>query len=140
MNDQQFSDEFAQALKDLNHFIVESASSDCVSLGDFQEFLNTTIVSASESADTLSAILDRALSETEGDGISSEEISEIMDSLQDDLNDAQPILRVIHNPSDQWSVVEQLTGDGLVEAIAYFASPNIAESALDFLAGQVTNT
>lgn len=140
MIEQQFSDELVEALKDLNQFIIKSASADRVSIHEFQDALHAAMSVMPETAETFSAIIDRAISESEGDNLSPEALSDIMESLMDDLNDASPILRVIHNPSDQWSVVEKLSGDGYLEAIAYFASPNIAENALDFLSGQVDNT
>lgn len=134
-----FADEASEALKELHQFIVRSASVEHPSVNEFKEILDRAMQSLPETDSSFFGILDIAYEEASSGNLFPEDLDQIMESLMDDLNEAQPLLRVTHNPSDQWSVVEKLCGDGHLEAIAYFASPTMAENCLGYMESQVTS-
>lgn len=135
-----FTDESVELLKDLNRFILSSASLEYPSVNEFKELLQRVMQSLPDTGSSFFGVLDRAYEEACEEGLFPADLDDIMDSLMDDLNGSEPLLRVSHNPSDQWSSIEQLDGDGYLQTIAYFASPNMAENSLDFLASQVQSS
>lgn len=138
-NTKYFTDDAVAALGELNQFIIRSASVEHPSVSEFKDTVEKVMQGLPDTDSSFFGILDIALEEADASDLFPDDLDRIMDSLMDDLNEAQPLLRVTHNPSDQWSVVEKLTGDGLLEAIAYFASPNMAEHCLEFMATEVTS-
>lgn len=128
-----FTDEAADILKELNQFIIRSASEDHPSLKELKELLQRGMDAIHDTECSLYFILDDAFEEVGSNDLFPGDLDVILDNLMDRLNDADPILRVTHNPSDQWSVIQKLDGGGMLEAIAYFASPNIAEQFINHI-------
>lgn len=134
-----FTDETPVCLRELNQFIIKSAAVEHPSITDFKEILDRAMQSLPETESSIFGILDIAYEEASQDNLFPDDLDSIMDRLMDDLNDVQPLLRVIHNPSDQWSVVEKLCGDGHLETIAYFSSPEMAEQCLGLMSSMVSS-
>lgn len=127
-----FSDELSDAIRDLYQFLLISITYDTPPVSELKEKIKNTMLAINDHHSDLFGVIDIAAERLDGN-MSFHHYHEIVDDLMTDLNNVRPLYRVHHSPSDQWSSVDKLTGDGLVETIAYFASPTIAEKSIDFI-------
>lgn len=128
-----FTDDAPEALKALKQFIFQSALEEYPSVNELKTLLARTMEAIQDSECSLYFILDEAHHEVTSNALFPGDLDAILNDLMDRLNDVDPILRVTHNPSDQWSVIQKLDGSGILEAIAYIASPNIAEQFIHYI-------
>lgn len=131
-----FTDKMAQGLSDLSHFLIYSAMLQTPPLNELKERLMATMDLAREPGSCFFGVIDLAYERLQADDLFPEDVEEIVNDLYDDLNNAQPAIRVKHSDSDDWSEIERLTGDGRISVIAKFASPSMAEDMVEFIAAR----
>lgn len=131
--DTAFTDEAAESLQALNRFLLAALTKDEPPLNDLKDQIEMTLGAMNDPGSSFFGIIDAADESLRDDHIFPEDVERIMDDLMDDLGSAEPLYRVKHSPSDGWTAIERLTGDGLVQPIAYLASPTLAEEIIPFI-------
>lgn len=134
--DLAFTDEMADALQELCRFLVACAAKDEPPLNDLKDRIESTLTIMTDPQSCVFGVIDLADEALRADNLFPEDVDKIIDDLYDDLNGASPMFRVQHSPSDGWSAIERMTGDGRVSPVAYFASPSLAEDMIDAVAAR----
>lgn len=128
-----FTDEMVESLQDINQFLVLAITKDEPPIVQLKDKIDATLTTINNTHSSFFAVLDAADEALRNDKLFPEDVDNIIEDLMDDLHQADPLYRVFHSPSDGWSAIQKLTGDGFLEPIAYFSSPNLAEESIEFI-------